>query len=115
MLITQGGNKQPTRTRTIKNNPTQSRIVNQVFSLIFSILAQTHTGACFPGLPLFFLPFTSGSSISLMLILRPTASVAPDSLDESLRAEYKTHMTHMHSKAFSHPRSKLNVQFQNDR
>lgn len=43
------------------------------------------TGSCFPGLPLFFFPFTSGSSISLMLILKPTASVAPDSLDESLR------------------------------
>lgn len=46
---------------------------------------ETLTGSCFPGLPLFFFPFASGSSISLMLILKPTASVAPDSLDESLR------------------------------
>ena len=44
-----------------------------------------HTSCCFPGLPLFFLPLISGSSISLMLILKLTASVAPDSLDESLK------------------------------
>lgn len=48
-------------------------------------LTCSRTCACFPGLPLFFFPFTSGSSISLMFILKPTVSVAPDSLDESLR------------------------------
>lgn len=42
------------------------------------------TRACFPGRPLFFLPLISVSSISLMFMLKPTASVAPDSLDESL-------------------------------
>lgn len=66
-------------------------LLTRLLSLISSFLTRTpltqnRTGACFPGLPLFFLPFTSGSSISLMLILKPTASVAPDSLDESLKA-----------------------------
>ena len=48
------------------------------------IHTESLTCCCFPGLPLFFFPFTSGSSISLMLMLRLTASGAADSLDESL-------------------------------
>lgn len=58
-------------------NPTVKRALQKT--------SKTHTRACFPGLPLFFLPLISVSSISLMFILKPTASVAPDSLDESLR------------------------------
>lgn len=49
-----------------------------------------HTRACFPGRPLFFLPLISVSSSSLMFMLKPTASVAPDSLDESLGEERVT-------------------------
>lgn len=47
----------------------------------------TLTTGCFPGLPLFFFPFISGSSISLMFKLKPTPSAAPDSLEESLKQQ----------------------------
>ena len=71
-----GRNRLKSAARWTQRRPTETGIHTESGGL---------TCCCFPGRPLFFFPFTSGSSISLMLMLMLTASGAADSLDESLR------------------------------
>lgn len=95
-----GGKKKNSRKRA---EDTTNRATLQIVTakLAFQKNQPAHTRACFPGRPLFFLPLSSVSSISLMFMLKPTASVAPDSLDESLEDRRRARNTTSQPQVFS--------------
>lgn len=80
-----------------KQNELKPTPTSLTSTLILSIKTRTRTCVCFPGLPLFFLPLISGSSISVMFMLKLTVSVAPDSLEESLKEQIMKHVSILRS------------------